>query len=141
MSKVRKRRKKNSFAPSAYEGRQKEVRLLKTPDIEVWKNKYPDKDYAVKIETNEFTCICPKTGLPDFANITIEYKPEKLCLELKSFKIYLTFFRGIGIFHEHVINKIFDDLITACQPKEMTITMVFNPRGGITTTVKREYKP
>ncbi|MBU2540665.1 MAG: preQ(1) synthase [Candidatus Omnitrophica bacterium] len=126
---------------SSYEGRQKEIRLLQTPNIEVWKNKYPDKDYTVKIETSEFTCICPKTGLPDFATITIEYKPDKFCLELKSFKMYLTFFRQIGIFHEHVINKIFDDLLAACRPKEMTIIMVFNARGGITTTVKREYKP
>jgi len=125
---------------SSYEARQEHIRALKTPELEVWHNKYPDKDYTVKIETSEFTCICPKTGLPDFACLTIEYKPDKLCVELKSFKLYLTFFRNVGIFHEHVINKIFDDFLTACRPKWAVITMVFNPRGGITTTVRREYK-
>lgn len=125
---------------SSYESRQEHIRDLKSPIIEVWRNKYPDRDYTVKIETSEFTCICPKTGLPDFANVTLEYKPDKLCLELKSFKLYLTFYRDIGIFHEHIVNKIFDDILKACRPKEMNLTMVFNPRGGINTTVKREYR-
>jgi 7-cyano-7-deazaguanine reductase len=125
---------------SSYELKQEHIRKLKTPEIEVWVNKYPDKDYLIRINTSEFTCICPKTGLPDFAAITLEYKPAKFCLELKSLKLYLTFFRDIGIFHEHVINKIFDDILKACQPKWMSITMEFNPRGGIATTVKREYK-
>lgn len=124
----------------SYDGRQESIRALKTPQIETWKNKYPDKDYCIKIETNEFTCICPKTGLPDFAQITLEYKPDKLCLELKSLKHYLFFYRQIGIFHEHVINKIFDDILTAAKPRWLHIVMVFNPRGGITTSVEREYK-
>lgn len=125
---------------SSYEAKQEHVRALKTPAIEVWRNKYPDRDYTVKIETTEFTCICPKTSLPDFASLTIEYKPDKYCLELKSFKLYLTFYRDVGIFHEHVINKILDDLIKSCKPRWMNIIMVFNPRGGIATTVRREYK-
>lgn len=125
---------------SSYESRQEHIRGIKTPVIEVWKNKYPDRDYKIKIETPEFTCICPKTGLPDFAIITLEYKPDKFCLELKSFKIYLTFYREVGIFHEHVINKIFDDILKAVKPRSLHLTMVFNPRGGIATTVEREYK-
>lgn len=125
---------------SLYDGRQELIRDLKTPLIETWENKYPDRDYCIKIETNEFTCICPKTGLPDFAAITLEYKPDKLCLELKSFKLYLTFYRQIGIFHEHAINKIFDDILKAAKPRWLHIAMIFNPRGGITTSVEREYK-
>ena len=125
---------------SSYEDLQTNIRKLKTPQIEVWANKYPDKEYVVKIQTPEFTCICPKTGLPDFANIVIEYMPNESCLELKSFKLYLTSYRQIGIFHEHVINKILDDFVSACKPRWAKITGEFNPRGGITTTVSREYK-
>ena len=125
---------------SDYESLQENIRRLKTPKIEVWANKYPDKEYVVKIQTPEFTCICPKTGLPDFANIVIEYMPNESCLELKSFKLYLTSYRQIGIFHEHVINKILDDFVSACKPRWAKITGEFNPRGGITTTVSREYK-
>lgn len=124
---------------SSYEGLQKSIRDLKTPAIEVWKNKYPEKIYSINLEIPEFTCICPKTGLPDFAVITIEYSPRKYCIELKSFKIYTIFYRNIGVFHEHVINKILDDFVKACKPRWARIKGVFNPRGGITTTVSREY--
>ncbi|HTY44577.1 MAG TPA: preQ(1) synthase [Patescibacteria group bacterium] len=124
---------------SGYEGLQKNIRQLKTPPIEVWENQYPDKEYSVMLEVPEFTCICPKTGLPDFATIEIEYAPAKYCLELKSFKMYTIFYRNVGIFHEHLINKMLDDLVKACKPRRMKITGVFNPRGGITTTVSREY--
>ncbi len=125
---------------SAYEGLQKNVRNLKTPEIEVWKNQYADKIYTIKLEVPEFTCICPKTGLPDFAVIYIEYSPEKYCVELKSFKIYTIFFRNIGIFHEHLVNKMLEDLVRAAGPRWLKITAEFNPRGGIKTTVMREYK-
>jgi len=124
---------------SSYEGRQKNIRNLKTPCIEVWNNQYPDKIYTINLEIPEFTCICPKTGLPDFAAIIIEYSPAKYCIELKSFKMYTIFYRNIGIFHEHVINKILDDFVKACKPRWVRIKGVFNPRGGITTTVIREY--
>lgn len=124
---------------SAYEGLQSGVRRLKTPAIEVWKNQYPDKDYIVRLDIPEFTCICPKTGLPDFANILIEYSPDKYCIELKSFKLYTISYRNAGIFHEHVINRILDDFVRAARPKWAKITGVFNPRGGITTTVTSEY--
>jgi 7-cyano-7-deazaguanine reductase len=125
---------------SGYEGLQKNVRALKTPKIAVWKNQYPDKIYTICLDIPEFTCICPKTGLPDFANLKIEYMPQDFCIELKSFKMYTIFYRNIGVFHEHVINKILDDFVRACNPRWVRIIGVFNPRGGITTTVTREYK-
>jgi 7-cyano-7-deazaguanine reductase len=124
---------------SSYEGLQEDVRSLNTPRIEVWKNQYPDKIYTITLDIPEFTCICPKTGLPDFAFIKIDYCPEKFCIELKSFKMYTIFFRNLGIFHEHLINKMLDDFLKASKPRWVKITGVFNPRGGITTTVIREY--
>jgi len=124
---------------TSYEGLQKNVRSLKTPKIDVWQSKYPDKDYTIDIEYNEFTCICPKTGLPDFATIHIKYVPDKLCLELKSLKMYMISFRSIGIFHEHAVNRILDDLVKASHPRWMEITGEFNVRGGIKTTVTAEY--
>lgn len=126
--------------PSAYEGLQKDIRNLKTPGIEVWKNQYPDKDYTIIMDIPEFTCICPKTGLPDFAVIKIEYSPKSYCVELKSLKMYTIFYRNIGIFHEHLTNKILEDFVSACQPRWARITSEFNPRGGIKTSVTREYK-
>jgi 7-cyano-7-deazaguanine reductase len=125
---------------SSYEGLQENIRGLKTPKIEVWKNQYQDKLYAACLDIPEFTCICPKTGLPDFAAIKIEYSPAKYCIELKSFKMYTIFFRNIGIFHEHLINKMLEDFVQAAKPRWAKITGIFNPRGGITTTVMREYK-
>ena len=125
---------------SSYEGLQKSVRSLKTPEIENWENQYPDKIYTICLEIPEFTCICPKTGLPDFASINIEYSPQKYCIELKSLKMYTIYFRNIGIFHEHLVNKMLEDFVAASKPRWLKITAVFNPRGGITTTVSREYK-
>ena len=125
---------------SDYEGLQKNVRKLKTPLIEVWQNQYTDKIYSINLDIPEFTCICPKTGLPDFAVIRIEYSPARSCVELKSFKIYTIFWRNVGIFHEHLINKILEDFVAAVKPRCIKITGIFNPRGGITTTVSREYK-
>jgi 7-cyano-7-deazaguanine reductase len=125
---------------SGYEGLQRSIRNLKTPKIEVWNNQYQDKLYTIVLEIPEFTCICPKTGLPDFAIIRIEYSPHKYCIELKSFKMYTIFYRNIGIFHEHAVNKILEDFVQACKPRWAKITGEFNPRGGITTTVIREYK-
>jgi 7-cyano-7-deazaguanine reductase len=125
---------------SSYEGLQEDVRGLRLPAIEVWENKYADKDYVVRFDTPEFTCICPKTGLPDFAHIYIEYSPGDGCIELKSFKEYLMAYRDIGIFHEHAVNRILEDLVKACSPKWMKVKGAFNSRGGITTTVEAEYK-
>ena len=125
---------------SSYEGLQKTVRQLKTPTIDVWENQYPDKEYIVSLEIPEFTCICPKTGLPDFAMIHITYGPFKTCVELKSFKMYFIFYRDVGIFHEHLVNKILDDFVKACRPRWAKIEVLMNPRGGIGTTVKAEYQ-
>jgi 7-cyano-7-deazaguanine reductase len=125
---------------SAYEGLQRNIRKLKTPKIEVWANQYPDKIYTINLDIPEFTCICPKTGLPDFAYIKIDYMPTKYCIELKSFKYYMNFYRNIGIFHEHVINKLMEDFVSACKPRWVKIIGEFNPRGGIKTTITREYK-
>ena len=125
---------------SKYEKLQKDIRKLKLPKIEVWENKYKDKDYIVHLETDEFTCICPKTGLPDFAKVYLDYNPDKVCVELKSFKLYLHAFRSVGIFHEHVTNRILDDFVRAARPRRAKIRVEFNLRGGIKTTVEREYK-
>ncbi|MFA6358722.1 MAG: preQ(1) synthase [Candidatus Omnitrophota bacterium] len=125
---------------SDYEGLQEQVRKLKTPQIEVWLNQYADKSYVINLDIPEFTCICPKTALPDFANIRIEYSPKKFCVELKSFKMYTIYFRNVGIFHEHLINKMLEDFVAAVKPRWVSISGVFNPRGGITTTVSAEYK-
>ena len=124
---------------SSYEGKQGHVRSMKLPAIEVWENKYADRDYTVDLDIPEFTCICPKTGLPDFALIKVLYKPAQVCLELKSLKLYLIEYRDIGIFHEHLVNRLRDDLVKACKPRWMKIEVVMNPRGGIGTTVTAEY--
>jgi 7-cyano-7-deazaguanine reductase len=124
---------------SFYEGLQRNIRRLKTPKIEVWRNQYEDKDYVITLENPEFTCVCPKTDLPDFANIIVQYRPDEWCVELKSFKIYMFFYRDIGIFHEHVVNKILDDFVSACKPRWAYIKGEFNVRGGIRTTVSAEY--
>lgn len=125
---------------SSYEGLQKDVRKLKTPKIDVWRSQYADRDYIVTLENPEFTCVCPKTGLPDFANVTIQYKPDKWCVELKSLKLYMLFYRNIGIFHEHVVNRILDDIASSCKPRWAYIKGEFNVRGGIKTTVSAEYQ-
>jgi 7-cyano-7-deazaguanine reductase len=124
---------------SSYEGLQQSIRKLKTPSIQTWKNQYPDRDYVIKIDIPEFTCICPKTGLPDFATIAIRYIPDKGCIELKSLKYYTFFYRDVGIFNEHVVNKMLDDFVRSCRPRWMEIVGEFNARGGIKTTVTAEY--
>lgn len=108
--------------------------------IETVVNPYPDKIYTVDIEFPEFTCVCPKTGLPDFATIRIEYVPDKMIVELKSLKLYFISYRNEGAFHEKVINKILEDFCAACQPRSANITGEFNVRGGIKTTVSAEYR-
>ena len=123
----------------SYDGRQGHIPKLKTPTIESWEFQYPGSDSVLEIQIPEFTCICPKTGLPDFATLTLAYVPEKLCLELKSLKEYINFYRDLGIFHEHVVNKVLDDCVRACSPKSMEVRGVFNPRGGIQTTATARF--
>jgi len=108
-------------------------------EIEIFPNPVPERDYTIDMECPEFTCLCPKTGQPDFATLFISYVPDKLCIELKSLKIYLTSYRNEGGFHEKVVNVILDDLVSACKPRKMTIVGDFNVRGGIHTTVTVEY--
>jgi len=107
--------------------------------IETFPNPFPKRDTNIEMECPEFTCLCPKTGQPDFATLNISYIPDKLCLELKSLKIYLVSYRNEGGFHEKVTNTILDDLIAACKPRMLKIVADFNVRGGIYTTVTVEY--
>ncbi len=127
------------MAKKTYQGLQSKIRNLETPKIDVWENKYSDRDYVVDLTTNEFTCICPKTGLPDFATVNVHYTPNKSCIELKSFKYYLISYRDIGIFHEHLVNKVLDDIVKACDPRWIQVEVIMNSRGGIQTTVTSEY--
>ncbi|HSC40823.1 MAG: preQ(1) synthase [Deltaproteobacteria bacterium] len=103
--------------------------------LETFSNPRPERDYEIHMECPEFTCVCPRTGQPDFATIKITYIPDKLCIELKALKLYLWSFRDQGTFHEAVVNKILDDLVAACHPRKMTVIGDFNVRGGIHTTV------
>ena len=103
--------------------------------LETFPNPRPGRDYVIRFEAPEFTCLCPMTGQPDFATIEIEYSPDQLCVELKSLKLYLWTFRDEGAFHEAVTNQICDDLVKAIAPRRIAVTGRFNVRGGITTTV------
>ncbi|MBI4970591.1 MAG: NADPH-dependent 7-cyano-7-deazaguanine reductase QueF [Candidatus Omnitrophica bacterium] len=108
-------------------------------NLEVFKNPNPERDYEIEFECPEFTCVCPKTGQPDFATIHIRYIPDQLCVELKSLKLYLWSFRGEGHFHEAVTNQILNDLVKVTQPRFMGVLGDFFVRGGIHTTVRVEY--
>ena len=105
-------------------------------DLEVVDNEYSDRDYEINISIPEFNAVCPKTGLPDFATVNIKYVPNKKIVELKSLKLYIVKFRTLGIFHEHVTNKIMDDFKMASNPKKIEVFGRFNPRGGISTVVE-----
>jgi 7-cyano-7-deazaguanine reductase len=103
--------------------------------LDTFPNPRPERDYEIDIRCPEFTSMCPKTGLPDFGEIRIQYVPDRTCLELKALKYYMLDYRNQGIFYEAATNKILDDLVAACQPRRMTVTGAFTARGGITTTV------
>ncbi|MFB3922435.1 MAG: preQ(1) synthase [Terriglobia bacterium] len=109
----------------------------KLPRIETWPNQYPG--YEITITIPEFTSICPRTGLPDFGTITIQYLPNKVCIELKSLKYYILGYRNLGIFYENAVNRILDDLAHACRPRRMTVRGEFTTRGGMHTTVEARY--
>jgi 7-cyano-7-deazaguanine reductase len=110
------------------------------PEIECWENQFPERDYVISVEAPEFTCVCPKTGLPDFATLRVEYVPDRLCLELKSFKMYLLAYRQMGIFHENVVNLILNDVVAAARPRRLEVAGIFNVRGGLQTTVRAVYE-
>lgn len=109
--------------------------------IELFDNPHSQRDYVITIRCPEFTSLCPKTGQPDFGEIIVEYCPDKLCIELKSLKLYLQGYRNKGIFYEALTNEILDDLSSACKPRRMKVTSRFRPRGGITTDIVAEYEP
>ena len=107
-------------------------------DLEVFSNPNPDRDYVIRIRIPEFTCLCPKTGQPDFAELHLEYIPEKSCVELKSLKNYIWKYRNLGAFHEAITNQIADDLGQCLVPRFLRLTAQFNVRGGLYTTVVAE---
>ena len=109
-------------------------------ELETFSNPNPERDFVIRIRVPEFTCLCPKTGQPDFATFNIEYIADQLCIELKSLKLYFWSFREEGAFHEAVTNLILGDLVEACQPRYMRITGDFNVRGGIYTTVVVDHR-
>ena len=109
-------------------------------ELEIFNNPAPERDYTIRIRLPEFTCLCPKTGQPDFATLHLEYVPEKSCIELKALKLYIWSFREQGAFHEAVTNEILSDLVKACKPRFMRLTAEFNVRGGIYTSVVAEHK-
>ncbi len=112
----------------------------KTAILETFENAYPDRDYFISHTAHEFTSLCPKTGHPDFATIVLDYIPDKLCVELKSLKLYYQSFRNDGIFYESVTNRILDDLVAVCKPRFMKITADFKLRGGISSIIEVEYE-
>jgi 7-cyano-7-deazaguanine reductase len=103
--------------------------------LETFPNQFPDREYEIEISCPEFTAVCPKTGQPDFGTILITYVPGQTCIELKSLKLYLFDYRNRGIFYEHSINTILDDLVAACRPRKMTVVGQFTPRGGISSKI------
>ena len=107
--------------------------------LETFPNPSPDRDYVIQFECPEFTCLCPRTGQPDFATIRIDYVPDELCVELKSLKLYLWSYRNEGAFHEAVTNNILDDLVSAMKPRRMKVVGDFFVRGGIHTVVTAQY--
>ena len=109
-------------------------------ELELFPNPQPERDYTIRISIPEFTCLCPKTGQPDFATLLLEYIPDRQCVELKSLKMYVWSFRDEGAFHEAVTNAILDDLVSATTPRFMRLTAIFNVRGGIGTTVVAEHR-
>ncbi len=113
----------------------KKLKLLGT-----FENEFPKRNYTIVHTAPEFTSLCPKTGQPDFATITLEYIPDRLCVELKSLKLYLNSYRNDGIFFESATNKILDDLVSVCKPRYMLVTADFNVRGGISSVIEAEYR-
>lgn len=109
------------------------------PDIETWPNQYP-RDYEIEVVMPEFTSICPKTGLPDHGVLTLRYIPDRLCLELKSLKMYALAYRNLGIFQENVVNRMLDDIVGAARPRWAILRGEFAARGGISTNIEAEYK-
>jgi 7-cyano-7-deazaguanine reductase len=113
--------------------------MIEPTRLETFPNPCPQRNYNIHINCPEFTSLCPKTGQPDFGAIIIDYTPDKLCIELKSLKLYLQSYRNKGIFYEALTNNILDELVSACRPRAMTVSGDFHARGGITTTITVKY--
>ena len=109
----------------------------KLPRIETWESQFPKT--TITIVDPEYNAICPKTNLPDFGTLTIQYEPDRRCLELKSFKMYMTAYRHVGIFYENAVNRILDDVVKACKPKWAVVTGAFSTRGGMRSTITARY--
>ena len=109
------------------------------PSLETWPNQFPG--YEITIAIPEYTAICPKTGLPDFGTITIQYMPHKACVELKSLKLYIHAYRNVGIFYENAVNRILRDFVNACRPEWAIVTGTFMARGGLSSTIRATYLP
>jgi len=107
------------------------------PALESWPNQFPG--YEITIRFPEYTSVCPKTGLPDYGAITIQYTPDKMCLELKALKLYLLAYRNLGIFYENAVNRMLRDIVAAVRPKRCVVRGEFTPRGGLTTTVEAHW--
>ena len=108
-------------------------------DLETFDNQFPSRDYTIEIECPDFTSVCPKTGHPDFGILTFRYVPDEKCIELKSLKLYLQKFRNEGIFYEDVTNSILDDFVSKVQPRRVTLTAEFTPRGGLSSVIVVEH--
>jgi 7-cyano-7-deazaguanine reductase len=116
------------------------TKKISTDFLEVFPNAYPNRDYTISHVNPEFTSVCPKTGLPDFGTITVNYVPDKICVELKALKMYYLQYRNYGAFYESVINMILDDLVKVCKPRSMEVIGEFSTRGGLNSTVIATYK-
>ncbi len=115
----------------AFEG----VEAIKPGLLETFPYEYPERDAEVEISTDEWSCVCPFSGLPDFGTLTVRYVPDAVCVELKSFKYYLTSYRNVGIYQEHAANRLLQDLVAVCRPRRMEVTLDYRLRGGIHTVV------
>ena len=115
------------------------ISSIESSVLETFPYEYAGKDITIDIDTDEFTAVCPWSGLPDFATIGVEYIPTKLCIELRSFKYYLLSYRSVGIYQEHVVNNVLEDLVGCVSPKWMKVTADYRIRGGVHTVVYREY--
>ena len=125
---------------TGYDDLQTHIPELETPAIETCEDPSTPGIYTIEVTNLEFTAVCPKTGLPDFATLCITYVPDQHCVELKSLKEYFLFYRDVGIFHEHVVNKVLEDFVKACQPRKAEVVGDFNIRGGIKTVVRASYE-
>lgn len=135
---AKRKRRKLEITPLGYTSQQaRSGTLARLPDIDAWPNQY--ENYVIRVDIPEYTSICPKTGLPDFGTITIEYLPDKRCLELKSLKSYILAFRNVGVFYENAVNRILDDVVRAARPKWAVVTGKFTARGGMHSTITAKH--